>query len=157
MSLFFIRQGPEVARCQGVSRWLERQNSLGTDQPSPRTKPLWAPDETIEDVRQHFTRQKHFDCDLCTCCYSDIQLEHCRPPLRARRSGFLNFGRQSSDWLRHDSRRQNLAQGGNLKVWDSKDTVRGYCLDIPRFEESVDNQQQYKQHSRNKVSDSKNG
>ena len=49
--------------------------------------------------------------------------------------------------------------GGEVPhLGDSKKTVRGYCLDFPRFEESLDNQKQTKQtHSRNKVSDSKNG
>ena len=39
---------------------------------------------------------------------------------------------------------------------DSNDTVRGYCLAIPRFEESLNNETQYNTHSRAKVSDSKN-
>ena len=39
---------------------------------------------------------------------------------------------------------------------DSKNTVRGYCLDIPRFEESLSNEQQHNS-TRNKVPDSRNG
>ena len=39
----------------------------------------------------------------------------------------------------------------------SNNTVRAYCLDIPRFEESLKTQTQYKPHSRNKVYDSNNG
>ena len=31
-------------------------------------------------------------------------------------------------------------------VGGSKNTARAYCLDIPRFEESLDNQQQQQQH-----------
>ena len=41
---------------------------------------------------------------------------------------------------------------------DSKNTVRGYCLDIPRFEESLNNSKQHtNKPSRSKVLDSKNG
>ena len=41
---------------------------------------------------------------------------------------------------------------------ESENTARGYCLDIPRLEESPNNKKHStKKHSRNKVSDSKNG
>ena len=40
---------------------------------------------------------------------------------------------------------------------DSKNTVTGYCLDIPRCEEWLNNQKQHNKHSTSKVYDSKNG
>ena len=31
-----------------------------------------------------------------------------------------------------------------MSLGDSKNTVRGYCLDVPRFEESLNNEKRYK-------------
>ena len=54
-----------------------------------------------------------------------------------------------------------FASGGTPKSpdsGDSKNTVRGYCLDIPRFEESLNDRKKCQNNcSRNTVSDSKKG
>ena len=43
------------------------------------------------------------------------------------------------------ARRRGRIRGDVVEhLRDSKSTVRGYCLDIPRFEESLNNQKQYK-------------
>ena len=53
-----------------------------------------------------------------------------------------------------------ITVGGTVPSWrlgDSKNTVRGYRLDIPRFEESVNAKNNTETHSRSKVFDSKSG
>ena len=52
---------------------------------------------------------------------------------------------------------QTETEGPSVTIGDSKSTVRRYCLDIPRFEESLNKYKQHNEHLKNKVSNSNNG